>query len=805
MAAELEELELFDALELSDELPPETLPRRRDPALWFVLPVALFTLCLALLFLARTPLLAGPTLQRIMEREAAQRGVDLYIESMRPVGLFGVRFEHVRGRLQRGPYIMDTRMQAMEVSPDLWASLVQGRPVPGEIKIEGAHVIMERLSSNTTPSKKDPAPPPGSSQALGLETLTIVGVNVDVELRAGEAFASTRPIRLARVEATLPLQGTPLPTELHAHGTLPDGVLFSLSTRSRKGSPGSEIVLAPSQPTRIHEWFGDQLPFEMTAQGVVLCSGCEQDSIEFGRVDLKLPTLGKGLDVTAPSAQLVWEQGVAELKLDGVGVQGLRDPKLGVDLTRSRFVVDIASGKHSGELELQERHRQGLLQIQWSWEHRIRTLQGSVQARKFALKPLLRLLDADPVLHAGEITGTLSATVDLNTRTGELSTDLELVNAQATLPMLTSDSLSIPSLGIRSDLLLDLDARALSLSNLEVDLHGVRPLKMRASVIKAQQGWRFEVSALGRDIDAEALRAALPPMIRAPVEGATLRGHFGYDFHASGHSAYPESLRLDINIDGDVEVLKDGPMADIRALAVAGAPWSGPESGLKIPIPAADWVAYEELPAHVPRGLIAAEDAQFFRHNGFDFGGLARAMMHNLSVGRMERGGSTVTQQIIKNLFLSRERTAARKLQEAYLTWRVEKELSKTRLLEIYFNIVQWGDELHGIRAAADHYFERTPAELSVEQISLLATILPNPVRYGAHIDQGRYASSRLTKFEHIMSNLRFMGDITSQDYAHLMAQARRGKIGGLSLTICADDDTAPAQAPPCKRKDAEL
>ena len=440
---DLGEEDLFDPLELSDEVPrPEAVAqKKRDLAFWFVvMPVGMVALFLAALFLARTPLIAGPIIQDIMAKEASQRGVELYIESMRPVGLFGVRFEQVRGRLRRGPYVLDTRMEALDVSPDIWGSIKQGRPIPGELRLEKARIVLERkpdLAAGGRAGAKVDASEKTAADALGLNEIRIVGVDVEVELRAGRAFQSTHPIELDRLEATLPLEGTPLPTTMSAHGRLPDGVPFALSTRPVQGEQGNEIVLQHQEPTRIHEWFGGQLPFQMTSQGVVLCSGCAQDTIDFGAVELKLPNLGNGMNVTAPQARVVWSEGKGELQLEGVGIRGLSDPSVGVDLTRTHFVVDSATGKHSGELELKERGTGGTIELQWAWENPLETLKGSVQARRFSLKPLLVLLDATPVLHAGQITGTMNATLDIGTRHIELATDLEFVDAEASLPMLT--------------------------------------------------------------------------------------------------------------------------------------------------------------------------------------------------------------------------------------------------------------------------------------------------------------------------------------------------------------------------------
>lgn len=780
-----------------------TTRRRWDVTSLVVIPFLCVALIISALFLARTRLITGPFIGEHLTKIAQTKNIDLYVGSMRPSGLFGVRLERVRARVKRGHYVLDTHVDALDVSPDLWESIRRGAPVPAQVRLTGARILLSRDS--TAPDT--PAPPAqpevaalDAVTAMGLEEITVVGVDVDVELRAGRAFASSAPVRFDRLEATLPLRGAPLPTTMNAYGRFPDGVPFSMSTEEIPNTKGRHIILEPQRATRIHEWFSGQLPFELNTQGLIVCSGCEQDSIDLGAVDMTLPNLGRGVHVTAPTARVVWSEGHrGELQLEGVGIQGLADPGAEIELTHTHFMFDASSGAHTGELTVHEGD-DGVLEMTWLWDGPAQLFSSVLEADTFSLRPLLALLDADPFLRAGEVTGSMSASVDLAARSGELAMDVQVQGAHVHAPMITRDPILIPSMGVRSDLFVDVPGKALSLSSLEVDLGDVRPVKLKGHILAAQPGWRFEIDALGRDLEASALKQALPPAISRPMKGSALTGHFGFDLHASGHSAYPKSLRLTFDIDGDVEVLHDGPDADIHALASAGAPGmrGDPTGGPHIPTHAAEWIPYDNLPTHVPRGLLAAEDATFFEHNGFDFGGLARAMMHNLDVGRMERGGSTITQQLIKNLYLTHDRTAIRKLQEAYLTWRIETELSKERILEIYLNIVHWGRDVYGIHQAAQHYFGSAPEALSIEQIALLSAILPNPHRFGDQLLRGLLASSRLTKFEHIMSNLRYLGDISAEEYRELMDRANAGEIGPLHLTICKDDETAPIGAPGC-------
>ena len=147
------------------------------------------------------------------------------------------------------------------------------------------------------------------------------------------------------------------------------------------------------------------------------------------------------------------------------------------------------------------------------------------------------------------------------------------------------------------------------------------------------------------------------------------------------------------------------------------------------------WVPYQRISGHLKRAIVAAEDAKFVNHNGFDWDGIQKAYEKNLREGEIVAGGSTITQQLAKNLFFSGERTWWRKAQEAVVAVMIETVMSKRRILEIYLNVIEWGEGVFGAEAAARHHYGTTAAGLSPEQAARLAAVVPSPRRYGPASD----------------------------------------------------------------------
>jgi len=145
------------------------------------------------------------------------------------------------------------------------------------------------------------------------------------------------------------------------------------------------------------------------------------------------------------------------------------------------------------------------------------------------------------------------------------------------------------------------------------------------------------------------------------------------------------------------------------------------------------WVDYPNISNHLKRAVVAAEDAKFIDHEGFDWEGIQKAYQKNLKKGKIVAGGSTISQQLAKNLFLSTKRTPWRKIEEAVITVMLETVLSKRRILEIYLNVIEWGNGVFGAEAAARHYYKVSAAKLNANQSAKLAAMVPNPRFYDTH------------------------------------------------------------------------
>ena len=146
-----------------------------------------------------------------------------------------------------------------------------------------------------------------------------------------------------------------------------------------------------------------------------------------------------------------------------------------------------------------------------------------------------------------------------------------------------------------------------------------------------------------------------------------------------------------------------------------------------------EWVEYDQIAKSAKQAAIASEDAKFASHDGFDMEGIEAAMQKNEATGKTTAGGSTISQQLAKNLFLTSHRSYVRKGEEAIITMLIENMWSKERILTAYLNVAEFGNGIYGIEAAAQHYFDKPASQLNREQSALLISMLPNPKYYEKH------------------------------------------------------------------------
>jgi monofunctional biosynthetic peptidoglycan transglycosylase len=174
-----------------------------------------------------------------------------------------------------------------------------------------------------------------------------------------------------------------------------------------------------------------------------------------------------------------------------------------------------------------------------------------------------------------------------------------------------------------------------------------------------------------------------------------------------------------------------------------------------------DWVPLQDIPADLRNAVLSGEDFSFYSHNGFDWYELYATIKRNFREHRFARGASTLTQQLAKNLFLSRDKTLKRKVKELVLTRRMEKTLSKDRILELYLNVVELGDLVYGVGAGALHHFGKRPDELSLRECTFLAAMLPGPKVY----DPDRNMDRIMNRSEHLLGVMLKGRMITEDQY----------------------------------------
>jgi len=252
-----------------------------------------------------------------------------------------------------------------------------------------------------------------------------------------------------------------------------------------------------------------------------------------------------------------------------------------------------------------------------------------------------------------------------------------------------------------------------------------------AGQIRLEPGLPFELSLDARRVPFAAFATSLPPGLGPPEDAPLPPGDLDARLAFAGALRDPGSWTVVAGLDLTrmrAAARKAPPVAlrgAFRFTPEDGAPFViGPENP--------DFVPLAELPEHLVRAVTTSEDAGFFGHAGFDFEELTLAMQAGLEQGRVVRGGSTITQQLAKNLWLTRDKVLARKAREALGAIALEATLPKARILEIYLNLAEWGPGVHGIGPAARHWFGKDARALTVKEAAFLAAVIPSPVRFDA-------------------------------------------------------------------------
>ena len=203
------------------------------------------------------------------------------------------------------------------------------------------------------------------------------------------------------------------------------------------------------------------------------------------------------------------------------------------------------------------------------------------------------------------------------------------------------------------------------------------------------------------------------------------------------------------------------------------------------------WTPYGVLPPALKKAVVASEDANFYSHEGVDYEAIREAIKADLQKGKFVRGGSTITQQLAKNLFLTREKTIVRKVKELILARRLDDALSKSRILELYLNVVELGPMVYGVGHAAHYYFGKHPSALTVRECAFLASMLPGPKVYNPYRKMDRV----MKRSDRILRRMVAARMITQEEYDAAMAEVPN--LAGLERKVEKTLETPPPDEKP--------
>ena len=263
----------------------------------------------------------------------------------------------------------------------------------------------------------------------------------------------------------------------------------------------------------------------------------------------------------------------------------------------------------------------------------------------------------------------------------------------------------------------------------------------------------------------EALGLELPAGAEAL---GTLRAHVG----ASGPMAEPSSIvvkqRLEFTPPARLPAALTVLRGDFPHEVITS---DGTRQTIDVSAASPTFIARADVPPLFIETLLLAEDAAFFSHRGLDLSELPKALAASQAKETAVRGASTITQQLAKNLFLSRERTLRRKLQELALAFLLESTLGKDRILEIYLNVIEWGPGLYGLRPAARHYFGKEPTALTPKEMAFLVALIPGPTKYQRSFEEGALSAGFEPLVTNLLAKLRSTGGLSEEEYAAALAE----------------------------------
>jgi hypothetical protein len=320
----------------------------------------------------------------------------------------------------------------------------------------------------------------------------------------------------------------------------------------------------------------------------------------------------------------------------------------------------------------------------------------------------------------------------------------------------------------------------LEIDEAELRVRGT-PLAVKGAVEWNRDHYLFDIDATMPPTPCTEAVRSIPEDLLGDMALATWRGKIGGKLRVKLDSRELDKGELELDPEDRCEFVAVPAMADLRRFQFpfthSVAEPDGTEFEMETGPGTAEWTFIEDISPYFVHAVLAHEDAGFFNHHGFSEMHIRSALIRNLQEGRYVVGASTITMQLVKNVFLHREKTLARKIQEVLLTWWIERVMPKRDILELYLNVIEYGPSIYGIRRGARHYFNRLPGQLSPAEGVYLSTILPNPKRYHAYFERGALTPSWTEQIRRMLVRLRERGSYSPEAYEYGLSELQSFKF----------------------------
>ena len=445
----------------------------------------------------------------------------------------------------------------------------------------------------------------------------------------------------------------------------------------------------------------------------------------------------------------------------------VNSPYLSQEVLVRSILLDRRFGDLGGQIHIASAGHTHALSLSFLLDPKFRPIRARMVAKRFDTAPIAGILGR---LGMTGTTTRISGHAQAELRNGRIRVSSDLRGEAVRL--------SVAAIAKREIGPFDVIAKTdLSLQP-EKGLFEVHDLELKTGSLIASLNGRLQLGQGGPQLSMQvevpqlgcqnALRS-LPFGLAPQLQGMALTGQLGFKGKFALDDDTPEATQISVALSPNTcRVVADPPLANVKMLA---RPFSLNARGPKgTPLPwrlgpsNPYWRPLSKTSRHLQAAIVAAEDNRFYSHQGFDAKQLKRAFIMNVTARKILRGASTISQQLVKNVFLSHRRTLSRKLQETILTWRMEQVITKPRILELYLNLIEMGPGMFGVEQGAQHYFGHSAGKLSPLQAAHIASVTPSPRPLARRFRRAAPDAAWRDKLRLILRLMRRAGKLTRDD-----------------------------------------